>query len=321
MNESFNIQYIQHAAIDLKKWDACLDRATNGLVYGYSFYLDHMAKQWDGLVLSKGLSKGVPADSVDNDYEAVMPLTWNKKYGISYLYQPFLTAQLGIFGKNVSAELAEAFLKAVPSQFRYWDIYLNFQNVFPLHKFHLYQRTNFVLDLSKPYETIYSNYRENIQRNIRRAQQSGCKTIKDFEAEKVIGLAVAQMRTYTKESSDNTERFRKVYNHLHSQGKAITYGIVSAMDELIASCVFLFSHNRAYYILVGNHPNGRTIGASHALIDAFIKDHAGKNMLLDFEGSDIRNLAFFYSSFGAVEEKFAGIKLNRLPFFLKWLKK
>jgi hypothetical protein len=44
-------------------------------------------------------------------------------------------------------------------------------------------------------------------------------------------------------------------------------------------------------------------------------------MVLDFEGSDIRNLAFFYSSFGAKEENFAGVKLNRLPFYLKWMKK
>jgi hypothetical protein len=72
---------------------------------------------------------------------------------------------------------------------------------------------------------------------------------------------------------------------------------------------------------VGNHPDGRTAGASHFLIDAFIKDHAGTDMLLDFEGSDIRNLAFFYSSFGAKEENYGAIKLNRLPFYMKWLKK
>jgi hypothetical protein len=101
---------------------------------------------------------------------------------------------------------------------------------------------------------------------------------------------------------------------------ATTYGIFSAKKELLASAIFFYSHNRAYYILVGNHPNGKTIGASHFLIDTFIKDHAGKKMLLDFEGSDIRNLAFFYSSFGAMEEKFAAIRLNKLPFYLKWLK-
>ena len=103
--------------------------------------------------------------------------------------------------------------------------------------------------------------------------------------------------------------------------KAITYGIFSGEGQLLSSAVFFFSHNRAYYILVGNHPNGRTLGASHALIDSFIRDHSGRDLILDFEGSDIRNLAFFYSSFGAVEEKYFMLKWNRLPFGLKWLKK
>jgi len=44
-------------------------------------------------------------------------------------------------------------------------------------------------------------------------------------------------------------------------------------------------------------------------------------MLLDFEGSDIQNLAFFYSSFGAKQEIFPAIRINKLPFYLKWLKK
>ena len=53
-------------------------------------------------------------------------------------------------------------------------------------------------------------------------------------------------------------------------GQAISYGIFSARHQLLSSCVFFFSHARAYYILVGNHADGRTLGASHALIDAFI---------------------------------------------------
>ena len=266
-----------------------------------------MASQWDALVL--------------NDYEFVMPLTWKRKYGINYLYQPFLTAQLGVFGNNITAELLESFLQAIPSQFRYWHFYLNQHNNFKLKNFHLYQRKNYTLNLDKAYEELYNNYRENIQRNIRKAQQLGCTTVKDFDVQKVIELAVDQMKTYTKESSENTERFIKLYKYLHSNRQAITYGILNVKKELVASCVFIFSHNRAYYILVGNHPDGRTIGASHALIDAFIKDNAGKKLLLDFEGSDIRNLAFFYSSFGASEEMYAGIKLNKLPFYLKWMKK
>lgn len=102
---------------------------------------------------------------------------------------------------------------------------------------------------------------------------------------------------------------------------AVTYGIYSAQKQLVASCAWFFSHKRAYYILVGNHPNGRTSGASHLMIDCFIQEHAGKKMLLDFEGSDIRNLAWFYKSFGASLEKYPGIKLNNLPSVVKLFKK
>ena len=91
MSSYFPIRDVLHKEIDFIKWDNCISNAPNGLIYGYSYYLDHMASQWDALVL--------------NDYEAVMPLTWNRKYGIHYLYQPFLTAQLGVFGKNIIAEL------------------------------------------------------------------------------------------------------------------------------------------------------------------------------------------------------------------------
>ena len=167
MDNHFSIQYIQRSKIDIEKWNRCITDSPNGLIYAYSYYLDHMAKHWIALVL--------------NDYEAVMPLTWNHKFGISYLYQPFITAQLGIFGSNMSAQLVEAFLNAIPKTFRFWDIYLNYQNVFPLQNFSLYQRKNYVLDLNKSYQELYRNYRENIQRNIKKAEQLGCKVVKGFE--------------------------------------------------------------------------------------------------------------------------------------------
>lgn len=306
MAYSFNIQYLLHDEIDKTKWDRCIGEADNGLIYGYSFYLDHMAEHWDGLVL--------------NDYEAVMPITWNKKYGIYYLYQPFLCAQLGVFGKNIETTASTSFLKAIPSKFKYWDICLNRHNIIHLKDFNIFLRDNFVLKLSPSYDELYKNYRENIQRNIKKALQVGCVTKTNFSVEQVIELSEQQ----TKGNSNKKqlfEQFKKLYYLLHQKHQAITYGIFSPSKELLSSCVFFFSNHRAYYILVGNHPNGRTMGASHTLIDAFIKDHAGKNLLLDFEGSDIRNLAFFYSSFGATDEKYPAVQLNNLPWYFKWLKK
>ncbi|MEI6947093.1 GNAT family N-acetyltransferase [Paraflavisolibacter sp. H34] len=303
---SGNIRFLWREAIDTAQWDSAVDRAANGAVYAYSFYLDALCTHWAALVL--------------NDYEAVMPLPWRRKYGIYYLYFPALIAQLGLFGNGLDAALLEAFLKAIPKQFKIWSFPLNRHNLFMLPAFPLHQRTNFVLDLHRPYEEVYAAYRDNLKRNLKKAVGYGCAAKSDIDIKGVMELAKAQTGPAAVAEED-LQRFERLYHLLRSRQMATTYGVFTARGELVASCVLTFSHRRAYYILVGNHPNGRTLGASHLLIDAFIKDHAGHDLLLDFEGSDLRNLAFFYSSFGAVNEPYAAIELNRLPFYLKWLKK
>lgn len=307
MSSSSNITYLTQSKINKNKWDNCIEAADNGLIYGYSYYLDAMSKNWDALIL--------------NDYEAVMPLTWNKKMGIVYLYQPFLTAQLGVFGNMVSEKIVEKFIESIPSSFRYIDISLNKDNLDGPPVASSTHRSNYVLDLNFSYDYLYEKYKENIQRNIKKAFQQGCTLQKDIDVENIIELAVLQMKSHGHESQENIDRFRTLYKDLLHRKMCATYGIVSAEKKLLSSCIFFFSHKRAYYILVGNHPDGKSSGASHALIDAFIKDHAAKNIVLDFEGSDIPSLAFFYSSFGAENEIYPALKINRLPFYLKWIKR
>ena len=301
-----SIQYLLHHQVDKAKWDSCINNAGNGIIYGYSFYLDAMAKHWDALVL--------------NDYEAVMPLTYNKKYGVHYLYQPPFTASLGVFGKQVGAGLLTAFLSAVPEKFKYWDIYLNHGNYFQPGSFNLYERMNYVLQLNEPYDTLYTRFKVSTQRNIKKFEQLKGEVKKNIPVSDVVNLSKQQLQSFAALSKDDFERAASLYQFLYKENKAVTYGAYSN-GQLVASAAFFFSHNRAYYILVGNHPNGKTAGASHALINTFIKDHAAQNLLLDFEGSDIHSLAFFYSSFGSMQEKYYGIKLNRLPKMVRFLKK
>lgn len=302
-----NIRYLPHRDIDKEKWDGCISRATNGLIYAYSFYLDAFAAGWDALVYG--------------EYEAVMPLTHNRKFGIRYLYQPFITAQLGVFGMQLTNETIARFITEAGKRFRYIDISLNSGNNLSSPYEGITQRVNYTLRLDKSYAALSDGYSENLRRNIRKAEQAGLVMKKGFDVEKVIQLAVQQMKQQGNKPGEIVNSFRRLYKFLAEKEMATTYGIFSADGALLASCIFFFSHQRAYYILVGNDPAGRDSGASHALLDAFIKDNAGKNMLLDFEGSDIPGLAQFYSSYGAIKEKYPALKINRLPFFLRWLKK
>ena len=307
MTTGNQIQYLLHKEIDKKKWDACIATAPNGLIYGYSFFLDCMAKQWDALVL--------------NDYEAIMPLTWNRKYSFYYLYQPAFTASLGVFGKNVDQERVKRFLDTIPAKFKLIEISLNAGNYFPAALHNYYPRSNYILNLNQPYELLYKSYRESHKRNIFKAPQLGCSVSKVIPVDEIIRLNEEQLKHIDGTKPEDYPNFKKLYELLKSTEQAKVYGIIDSKNKILSSSVFFFSHNRAYYIMVGNHPDGKTIGASHALIDAFIKDHAGHDLILDFEGSDIRNLAFFYGGFGATQEIYPALKINKLPWYIRLLKK
>jgi hypothetical protein len=306
MSINSQIRYCTHQQADKVKWDALVAASSNGLIYGYSFYLDRMAKQWDALVL--------------NDYEAVMPLTWNKKYGILYLYQPFCCASLGIFGPSITAELTKSFLLNIPAKFRYRDISLNHGNLYNVDMPGLYERKNYVLRLHEPYEILYSRFSDNVKRNIKKATQNGC-LVQNPPLPEVLQLAKLQLKQFAVGTNDDFTRFENLYHYLEQKNAALTYGIATAGGKLLSSCVFFLWQNRAYYILVGNHPDGKAAGTSHALINAFIKDYAGTNTILDFEGSDISSLASFYQGFGSQQENYPALKYNQLPALLKWIKK
>ncbi|RYY66030.1 MAG: GNAT family N-acetyltransferase [Chitinophagaceae bacterium] len=293
------IRYLRHDAIDKARWDAALALCPNGKIYASTLYLDHMSPGWDALV--------------QGDYEALFPLPWRRKWGIHYVYPPFLTAQLGLFAPAPSAQQLTAFEAAIPAHFRLVELPLNEGNFFNEEK--VTARSNYALPLNEPYETLLAAYRDNIRRNIRKARQYGCRSETGTPLPEIISLA----RTHARDQA-GLGAFTRLHQELDARGQVRRYGVRSAEGQLLASAVFLLDARRAYYILVGNHPNGRTLGASHLLIDSFIADHAGSGLLLDFEGSDLRNLAFFYSSFGARQELYPQWRIDRLPWWIRLVK-
>ena len=113
-----------------------------------------MAGQWDALVL--------------DDYEAVMPLTWKKKWSIRYLYQPPFTQQLGIFSRSLSPEvLLPGFISAMKDHFRFAEIFLNYGHTGN----DLELKTNFILSLKASYDTICGGFSRDAIKNIRRSEK------------------------------------------------------------------------------------------------------------------------------------------------------
>ena len=97
--------------INTEKWNACVNKHSNGLIYSTTDYLNAMADNWTGLVFG--------------DYNAVMPVAWRKKLGIKYCYTIPFVQQLGFIGevdkiKNIDAK------KLLLSVAKYGDYNFNF---------------------------------------------------------------------------------------------------------------------------------------------------------------------------------------------------
>lgn len=299
------LKYLSNATIDKSRWDRCIAGSDNGLVYAKSYYLDHTAPGWDALV------KG--------DYEAVMPLPLRRKLGVAYLFQAPFTPVLGVFGKNVSPALVAEFLQALPRTLIHWDYSFNHFNWVNPARYPLYQRENFVLPLKNSYEQIRIGYQENTVRNLRKASSVGCSLQRDLPIDTVIAMAQEKFAAFSKLSASFWATLPALISDARHRYK--TYGITDREGNLLATAVFILDERRAYYWLVGNAAAAREANASFLLIDAFIQDHAGMDLLLDFEGSDVPGIAAFYRKFGASPEPFTTIYYNRFAWLLNLFKK
>jgi hypothetical protein len=169
------IRYLAHEEIDVAKWDAAIEASANGMVYAKSWYLDIVSPGWQALV--------------QDDYKTVFPLTSRKKYGVSYLHQPFFTQQLGVFSKEeISTNKVDEFLHAIPSRFRLVEIQLNHANRIFKGGFSVSDRLTHHLDLHQSYEAIHKNYSDNLKRNLKRAQQNALTVSGNFEIKMLIDL-------------------------------------------------------------------------------------------------------------------------------------
>lgn len=303
------IQYLQNENIDRRKWDETIARSFNGIVYAYSWYLDIVSPGWNALV--------------NNDYKSVMPLTWRKKYGISYLFQPFFTQQLGVFSSEKSdADLVQQFLDAIPEQFKFVEINLNTFNHFNLQKFSIKQNLTHELDLIESYENIAKNYSDNLKRNLKKAQNNKLQTVFINQPDAVIKLF---RKNRGAEVSTLKERDYKTLTTLMHQaihkGKAQIINVLNEQNELCAGAFFIESNNKVIFLFSGLSEEGKNLNAMPFLIDSFIRKNAGKNVTFDFEGSNDENLARFYKSFGSKECVYQQLKINKLPFPVNLIKR
>jgi len=301
------IHYLTHNEIDKGKWDNTIDLSVNNRIYGYSWYLDIVSPGWCALM--------------EDEYKSVMPLTGNKKYGISYLFPPYFAQQLGIFSKNKpSLEKVDSFLQAIPSQYKFIEVNLNTQNTFELQGFGIKKNANMELSLDASYESLHKEFSEDTKRNIKKSSKYNIRLQKGIQPGEII--SIFRKNTGKKISNLTDKNYKVLLQLIHTcvqKGYGETWGAYSE-NTLCAGVVWLIKDGRSIFLFSATDEQAKKMGAMYFLINTFIQEHAQQKIVLDFEGSNLPGLARFYKGFGSEEYVYLQIRKNNLPKLVRWIK-
>lgn len=299
------ITYITHNQIDKQRWDDCIEQSPNGNVYGLSWYLDIVHPCWEALV--------------EDDYVSVMPLTGNRKCGVSYLFQPFFVQQLGMFSKEtISSEKIVRFINAIPEKFKFAEIKLNSGNLFSSDHENIDNHRNIELDLSYDYAILSRNYSSNTKRDIAKAKAAGITVTDDVKPAEIVELFRKNRGKEVKHWGDEEyDRFLRLVQEATKRGHCFVKGTKNTDNQLVAGAVFMTSHNRIVFLFSGADELNKEFHALSFLIDETIKEYSGTGITFDFEGSDNDGLARFYKGFGGHEASYPGLRFNKTRGIIK----
>ena len=303
------IRFVEHSEVDTDKWDNCIKRSVNSTPYAFSWYLDIVVSHWNALIL--------------NDYEAVFALPTRKKFGIQYAFTPFWVQQLGLISQTKEGlDKINDFIIAIPNTYRFIELNMNhYAPVKVSSNYYIRNNFNYVLPLNKPYQLQKELYSKNLKRNLKKADSIGLQLFKNDAPQNLIQLFRSDkgqsIAHFTESDYKNIEHIMHVAINKHCGEIWMAYG---EGNRALAGIFLLFGSKRIILLFTGNSVEGRESGAIPFLIDEFIKISANSSFLFDFEGSNDENLARFYNSFGAINQYYQNLKINRLPLFLKFMK-
>jgi hypothetical protein len=309
------LHYFERADITDEWWDACITASHQRIIYAYSWYLDAVCETWGALV-----EKG------KDQYVSVFPLPIKRRLGLSQVYQPFFTQQLGLFTTSLSQRQSlPDYLDIIPGSFRKVFLQLNTTNTFlPMqgkHGFRSRPRITHHLSLKKAYPQLEQAYSTNLKRNLKKAREHNYVVTL---ADDVLPLLHLFRQNKGKELPELGDpdylRLQQVYTQAKGLEAAQLLEIRQEKD-LLAGAFFLISPGKLIFLFGAASAEAKKTGAMSLLLDYLIQQRAGSGDILDFEGSEQAGVARFYASFGGQPQTYVSLIRNNLPWYLKWMVK
>lgn len=301
------VKYVKRQDLEVKKYDFCIEKSEQSRVYALSWYLDIAADNWDVLVL--------------NDYEAVMPVCWRKKWLVKYVYPPFWVLELGVFSNDKNIYFQQ-FYNVLFSKFKFIESKLNINIRIQQDLSFLVNRQMQVLDLYKDANKILEGFRKDRRKDLQKAKNTALQVKWNDDPKKLIHLFkhnVGQRTPFIVEKDYSNLLQLLTICIAKKVGEVLS--IYNDNNDLVASGFFLKYKNVITILVSSTDFNYRKNGENTFLINTAISKYHKQYKLFNFGGSSMKSIANYFLSFGAKTEEYQEIKMNRLPFPVNLLKK
>ncbi len=275
------LRKIKRKDLEVEKYSKAINEALNYRIYAEYWYLDILTgEKWECWVWG--------------DYEVIMPIPLQYKFGFKFVLQPIYCQQLGVFYREeISDELFREFEKKL-HKYRVRAYHFNEENT-EQYSPEGQKRTNYVLDLNRSYEEIFKGYKNNRRGDLRKASRLGIKVNISGKIENFIGLF---LNNYPHLSHLVNQGFLKKYMEtLDRKHKLLLFDVLDENDCLIASQMIVVSKNRHIYMGFARNKNRENHNSSAFAMDGLIRELSGDKKWIDFEGSDNRKIAGFMLGF------------------------
>lgn len=287
----YSFQKIKRKNLDLEKYSKAIQQALNYRVYAEYWYLDTLTdEKWECWVW--------------DDYEAVMPVPLQYKFGFKFVLQPTYCQQLGVFYKEeIPEELFREFEKIL-HKYRVRSYCFNEENT---EKYNPTgeKKVNYVLDLGSSYEEIYKSYRKDRKKNIQKGIAENIEINETIEIEKYFELIDKYYPNVHRPS-------KRLLQNLSERNLLLQY--TATVDENLNNHrIFLVAKNRVFVLASARNKDSK-VDLSSSLIDLIIQKYSLSDKILDFEGSMIKGVAKFNEGFGAIKKIytcFSNFNFNR----------
>jgi hypothetical protein len=293
------INIIPSHKIDAVKWDVCVAANNGGLIYAQYHYLNTICSNWSAVVFG--------------NYQAILPLPWRKKFGITYFYAPAFMQQLGLIGQIEGLSSKQLFT-SIRSIAKLGDLFFNYTNEWVFTKHNYILKNNYTIKLAQDYLSIASKYSKDLIQNLQKAEKTNYQYLTDTAISNTISLFQSQYGNRFKQitPTDFTNFERICLQLQQNQQCYIRFIKDTSSEKKLATALLLKDQKRLYLVMNSTSNEGRKASANHLLIDRILHEFSGQNLIFDFEGSNLDGVKTFYKNYHPENQPYFHLQVGML---------